>query len=297
MKLVALYGEDGFDLDVLTNQIALYRSLGCRVVWSKKYVPCDLWVILRGKTGNFIPIPKDQPCLFLDYSGHDVLAWFQSSTVNHKLCITSQKHAENQEQGIFFGHPFVSIQDFQKEVAPLRYTKVHIGSYKNDPLRDPDLIDFHSELERNACVVWGKYWDKVALQHAEWKGPLSPKKVSSVYAQSLIALGCKYQHQQGKAISGRYWQAPLNGCALWADDSYLIDELPGVYPYGTTNLPSRNELQDTATNYWKAQNQLQTSLSTRLLTNPRPSTSSRAYWYRHALIGALYRAYRIFTYR
>ena len=297
MKRVALYGEDGFDLDVLTNQIHLYQSLGCSVVWAKTYIPCDLWVVLRGKKGHFLEIPQDQPCLFVDYTGHDVLDWYQTVTINHKRCITSQKNEENKALGIYFGHPYIDITSFARPLADLKFDFVHVGSYKLDTKRDLNSFDFIAELERTSCQIWGKFWDQVPLTKAHWLGALNPSKVSETYAQSRIALGCKYSHQLEKAISGRYWQAPLNGCALWVDDDYLNGEIPGTFSYGTYEIPVRESIQQMATHYWQQQNELQRSLSLELLAQPRTKEFSVLRWIYHKVEGMAYRHYRLFTYR
>lgn len=296
MKRVALYGEDGFDLDVLTNQIQLYESLGCSVAWAKSYVPCDLWVVLRGKRGHFLDVPEDQPCLFVDYTGHDVLEWYQTAKLDHKRCITSQKNQEDQTSGTYYGHPYVDVTSFTRPLTNLAFDFVHIGSYKHDPARDLTQFDFIAELERTPCQLWGKFWDQTPLKH-RWNGPLNPSKVSEVYAQSRVALGCKYTHQLGKSISGRYWQAPINGCALWVDDDYLTDEIPGIFSYGTTDIPSRASIQTQATSYWQNQNKLQRSLSLDLLAQSRPKGFSELIWAYRKFQGTAYRHYRLLTYR
>jgi hypothetical protein len=182
-------------------------------------------------------------------------------------------------------------------LADLQFDFVHIGSYKLDAARDLNSFDFIAELERTSCHIWGKFWDQVPLTKARWLGALNPKKVSETYAHSRIALGFKYTHQLEKAISGRYWQAPLNGCALWVDDDYLNGEIPGTFSYGTNELPSRTSIQKQATTYWQQQNELQRSLSRELLAQPRPKEFSVLRWIYHRLEGMAYRNYRLFTYR
>lgn len=294
MKLVALYSSDGFDLDVLENQIELYNELNCKVIWVNKIVKCDLLVILRcGK--NLLNINFNQPTLFIDYSGQDVLNAFSNLKLENKACITSQKN-KSHINNVFFGHPYISLKLFSRSIQKIEFNLIHIGNYKPNRLIKKLNMLFIDYINENKVTVYGKNWPIDLFTKGEFKGPLNPEFVSELYSKSVVACGIKHEFQIGRAISGRYWHAPINGCALYVEDEYLVSEIPGIYLYGSELLESRETLQERAINYWSNQNKLQIDLSNSLINKSNFRIHNWLIYIRFRLYGLLYKKYRFLTY-
>lgn len=297
MKVVLLYSTDGFDLDVLENQRQLYLALGCKVIWGGILVPCDLIVVLRCMREDVIIAPSDTPLMFLDYSGQDVYEVFENTLSTNKFCITSQKSLED-GKFVYFGHPYVSIESQSSNLSELQYTYVHIGNYK--PKRTINNINslFVNYCNAVNCNVWGKGWEDVPRNGFTFHGPLRPEKVSDVYSRSRFALGVKHDFQIGRAISGRYWHAPLNGCVLFVEDPYLLDEIPGIYLYGYEGyIPGREEIQRGARDYWEESNKLQKKLSIQLIQKVKTKFWKNIFiFYTFRIYSKLYENYRLRSY-
>ena len=294
MKLVLLYSPDGFDLDVLDNQKDLYKKLGCKVIWSNKIMPCDLIVILRANEKTQVVFPENTPLLFIDYSGQNVLDIFRKVKHENKRCITSRKNHNNLKD-VYFGHPFVSIKRFSLPLKPKKFDFIHIGNYK-ERKKIKNLNKYFIEyINEVGAYVWGKNWQNSNFKNSKYMGPMHPKDVSLTYCQSKNSLGIKHDFQLGTAISGRYWQSTLNGCALYVEDEYLIDEIPGIFLYGTKSNISREDLRIKAIKYWEKQNKLQTEISTELLNSSNFSYNLFTYYF-YKIKGSLYKIYRTLTY-
>ena len=297
MRLVLLYSSDGFDLDVLTNQRELYETLGFKVVWGRVMIPCDLIVVLRCMESDTINPPHSTPLLFLDYSGQDVLSVFQQTNTHNKRCITSLR-TQFKDDKIHFGHPYVSIHIQSNPLDNLVYDYVHIGNYK--PKRWLNMLkrSFDSYCVQVKASVWGKNWPVEGLLGVNYNGALRPEKVSTIYAKSKIALGVKHDFQIGRAISGRYWHAPLNGCILLVEDDNLVNEIPGVFTYDFEgDFPNRETLQEEARKFWRNSNNLQKKLSLDLIEqSDKRKLLNFVYYNLYALYSALYERYRLSTY-
>lgn len=276
-RIACVYGEDGLDPDVLLNQIDFFKKHGFRVVFGSKIIKCDLLIITRVSGNDFqeginsLLISQIRMILFLDYSGQNCHSVFNGINHKNKYLITSRDNFVGKD--IYFGHPYVSIPRWKIENTNYMnrvYNCVHIGNYKFFSNFDKFINNFNEIVSRNSVHVFGDFWPEFGTNPL-FHGKLKLKEVSKIYRQSRFAIGIKHPFQRGVAISGRYWHATLNGCALFVEDDYLINEIPGLHFYNcTSNLNLTNTLNRTvhdsdklaysAFSYWTESNKLQISL-------------------------------------
>jgi hypothetical protein len=105
------------------------------------------------------------------------------------------------------------------------YDYVHIGHRKPNPGGDPILLQMDAIAGGGRCHFWGKGWPASGLTV---HGPASLHESQQIYRRSNFALGVMYPFQRGRTISGRMWQAPLNGCMLISEAVPPGVPLPGV---------------------------------------------------------------------
>lgn len=128
-----------------------------------------------------------------------------------------------------FQLPPVNVDVWRRKVAGPQYSLVHIGNLK--PFyrdgSDSDATAFLSRLSQADVQVWGGGWGSGG-EAISAHGRARMHTVSEIYAHSVISLGMMYPFQRGITISGRFWQAPLNGCLLLSESPPPSDEIPGV---------------------------------------------------------------------
>ena len=276
-RIAFIYGEDGLDPDVLLNQIDFLKKYGFRVVFGTKLIKCDLLIVTRiiengfFERKNTLLISRIKMIIFLDYSGQNCHRVFKELVHRNKYLITSRDDCRGKD--IYFGHPYVSIDRWRMKTqshSSRIYDCVHIGNYKVFSKYDKDIMSFNEIVSRNFVHVFGDFWPEIGANFF-FHGRLKLSMVSKIYRKSNFAIGIKYPFQRGCAISGRYWHATLNGCALFVEDDYLINEIPGLYYYkcdSNLNLKilidqivhSPGELEKAAYLYWLESNKLQCSL-------------------------------------
>jgi hypothetical protein len=272
-KIACLYSHDGFDLDVLLNQKDLLAENGFFTIATSKIIKCDLLIVLRANSNTFpfynLNTENVGRVLFIDYSGQEVFQVFFNCNHPNKYLITSNNQLNG--NGIFFGFPFVSIKRWVRKNSQENQNRsirfIHIGNYKFSSNADHLIQFFNDAIKSLETIVFGSGWEKV-LPKVLYKGAVSVEKVSDIYAKSQIALGIKHPFQRGNSISGRYWHAPLNGCALLVEDLYLADLIPGIiYVDYRSDLKYINGLKTNSTQiqknallFWDESNKLQLSL-------------------------------------
>jgi hypothetical protein len=107
----------------------------------------------------------------------------------------------------------------------IAYGYVHVGHRKPNPGGDSFLLQMDAIAGGGRCHFWGKGWPAAGLTV---HGPASLHESQQIYRRSNFALGVMYPFQRGRTISGRMWQAPLNGCMLLSEAVPPEVSLPGV---------------------------------------------------------------------
>lgn len=236
-KTVCIYGFDGFDADVAINLRALYESLGFHVFQSRHFMPADILCIQRGADVD-LAVPAYGQVHVFDYVGkplHKMLLALSAQSSVHVFTSNLHRAANYREcadlNGINFHvqSPPVSVDVWRRKVSALKYPVVHVGNLK--PFyrdgSDSHAAAFLARLSQLDVQVWGGGWDfggKAIIA----RGQAKIHAVSEIYASSALSLGMMYPFQRHVTISGRFWQAPLNGCLLLSEAPPPSGEIPGV---------------------------------------------------------------------
>jgi hypothetical protein len=89
--------------------------------------------------------------------------------------------------------------------------------------------------------------------------------VSAIYAKSNFAFGLMYPLQRNVTFSGRFWQAPLNGCYILSEPGLYTQLIPGVIEtdYSISDITEktklsfdREALQKESQEFWIKQNSI-----------------------------------------
>jgi hypothetical protein len=291
-KIACIYSEDGFDRDVLLNQIDFLKLANFNYIFTNKLIKCDLLIVTRIVNNIFTKFVKNnilseiKMILFIDYSGQNCHNVFREIEHPNKYLITSR--IELKEKNVFFGHPYVSINRWKSSVVQSdkkKYNCVHVGHYKHDSSSDFLIKKFNEFISKNNVHVFGDRWSNV-LRAKNYHGKVNVSDVSAIYRNSKFAIGIKHPFQRKVAISGRYWHATLNGCALFVEDDYLLDEVPGLFLIDFNNVSDfdfdkiiydSSNIEKLALDYWQNSNKTQFELLNNL-TNEYVGYSIQDWW-------------------
>lgn len=279
MKAQAVvYGHDGFDRDVTVNLLGFYRRLGVQTRSSRYLIEADLLIVERPPQ-SAKGFDRYSRVHFYDYVGADVIP-FLRDLEGHAGATVFTTSAPRQRELLeavpgLEGRVRVALPPVLTSLwtAPLRSdarltTPIHIGNYK--PYYSDESDAFSSALldgiRAGMIEVWGAGWVEKVGDNAGVHGPLRLAEVSPLYARAALAVGMMYPFQREVTFSGRFWQAPLNGCTLYSEPSYYAGQIPGVEVFESLDdlvrateqqqkrtLPERTELKSRASNFWDAE--------------------------------------------
>lgn len=253
-RTCALLSFDYLDYDVFLNARAFYRLAGFNTKQSGNFVFAELLVILRG-------LP---PCIYAEFQGcihyydyvreHsiDIRDYFPNASSVKYISIAPPVNLRDGDQPIYGYLPIVPwIWQFKSAFVRRSVRPVHIANYK--PLNnDPYQQQLISLAKSSYIRVYGSKWDKVQLRTR----PLSYFSANRVLSHSYFCYGLMYPYQRGLSLSGRMWQAPIQGCIVISEMSTNIFSCPGVYESPFFERLSDNirfdpeKLSLEATNFW-----------------------------------------------
>lgn len=265
-KLCLIVGLDGFDPDVLVNLIAFYKGCGFDVRTSRVPTDADLLVIQRGGfTEGVVFEAKADEVHIYDYVFNGTSDYSRSFPNGGKVTVISPTGRVSGK-----GIPSCLIQSFHPVVTEvwtssnkrsIKYDLVHIGHKKDNPGGDFWQNELHQLAKQERCHIWGNGWKKIGSQTggSNFHNATSLHKTQAIYASARTAIGVMYSFQRGNTISGRMWQAPLNGCVLISESVPHDVALPGVvcvksssdfHQENQNSHTNRNEIIESATLYW-----------------------------------------------
>lgn len=263
-----IVGLDGFDPDVLVNLQAFYAGCGFRVAVSRTVRDAELLVIQRCAypPGQVFGVRASE-CHIYDHVFNgvsDLHAAFPNVRRVIVIAPSGQPSGSTRPARTVRGFPPVVPQLWASRAGgnhrPFRI--VYIG-HRKDPPSDPWQREIQAFAEEGGCHFWGRGWRRPGLSPAtapRFHGPTSLHETQGIYRRAHYALGVMHGFQRGNTISGRMWQAPLNGCHLLTEAMLPNVELPGVRLVGDfrsaidhVRRESRPEdLVKSATEYWDA---------------------------------------------
>jgi hypothetical protein len=234
MQTCLIFGHNGLDLDITLNLRYFYRSLGFKVFFSDKLHDADLLVVIRAVDAEIDISPYHFSLIHIyDYLGCDYDAFVNSidHTITYIFCTSEVKRyrliqqLHFPEKQIAVAFPPVNVKLWSKKIKKLQYKMVHIGNFK--PITDEDPIKqvFNESIIYFNTNIWGMGWN---IRRDLYHGRIGLFSVSAIYAKSKFAFGLMYPFQRDVTFSGRFWQAPLNGCYVFSEVGLYTSKFPGI---------------------------------------------------------------------
>ena len=236
-----IVSSDYLDKDVYLNIRAFYRAAGYRLIPPTASVndashdQADLLVVLRGDNG----------CDLKDFHGPiHVYDYVKEYAVNWELRYPSAAHVTVVALGSSTFHPGedsqsasddssrVSRVDAYLPVIPAlwmrpwsgkRQQPVHISNFKRMG-DDAYQLALLALIRAGVVRAFGANWQLAGVR----AHPLSYRQANQLLAASAWCFGLMWPYQRGRTLSGRMWQAPLNGCFVLSETGTDILGCPGV---------------------------------------------------------------------
>jgi hypothetical protein len=233
--------SDYLDKDVYLNIRAFYRAAGYRLIPptarlnSASDDQADLLVVLRGDNGSDL---KDfhGPIHIYDYVKEYAIDWERrypsASHVTVVALASSSFHPAEDSHSASDDSSRVSRVDAYLPVIPAlwmrswsgkRQQPVHISNFKRmgDDAYQRDLLAL---IRAGVVRAFGANWQLAGVRAR----PLSYRQANQLLAASACCFGLMWPYQRGRTLSGRMWQAPLNGCFVLSETGTDILGCPGV---------------------------------------------------------------------
>lgn len=268
--------HDYVDFDVFLNARIFYSLAGFQVVHENHISECSLVVFFRG-----MPAKVYSEYLgslhFYDYVREYSIPIRDFFPKASSIAIISYENPSdcNFSYTYIYGYlPVIprlwrfSLPFFGRSRIP-----IHLSNYK--PIQSDDYqISLIVKIRKGMIKVYGAKWERVEiLTH-----PCSYLSANLRLSKALVCYGLMYPYQRGKSLSGRMWQAPIQGCIVISEKNTNFIGSPGVIEVEDyENLPSidfqcPDVLAFQAAEFWLNQtNSLAKSLNLTLNYNNLPT--------------------------
>lgn len=272
MKTCHIVGHAGFDLDVLYNLTSFYRSLRLHVFFSRTPAPADVLAVVRPQpmalpsrnygfvhVWDYVGDAAERVIGFVRSAGENCIV-LTSSEFRRRELVAAAPELDGRVTVLL---PPVDVDMWTtRRAMPRRRPIVHIGHFK-PYYADARSGDVYAErflrlLCDEQAHVWGAGWRGAEARN--WHGALNPFRVSRTYATAGVGLGMMYPFQRDRTLSGRFWHAPLNGCALLSEPSVYSRVIPGVVETTyeaadvervTSGLSDGDDIREKAVHFWR----------------------------------------------
>ena len=268
-KDCCVFSFDYLDYDVYLNVLAFYRFAGYRVHALFDGQSPDLVVILRGwppeiyaNYAGVVHVYDYVKELSIDYS-----TFFPSASHIFYISISSDSAQEFLSSDKYtYVHGFLPVipeiwmESSSRKTSP---TPLHISNFKpmQKDLYQSQLVHLsHDRLVQ----IFGSKWERAGIASS----PVSYWTANHLLAKASHCYGLMYPYQRGKSLSGRMWQAPINGCYVISELGTNIFHCPGIieaadYIVASDQLPPHSPLlASESVSFWKRKtNQLASDLN------------------------------------
>lgn len=247
---------DYVDYDVFLNARIFYRLAGFQLVDISRISECSLLVYFRGRP----------PSIFSDFAGEvhfydyvrehciDLHEYFPRAS---SIRLISLSNPNDNDCSYRYIHGYLpvfpslwrlSLPFFRRSMLP-----IHVSNYK--PLKDDSYQrELISRIKAGNIRVYGAKWDRVQIATHSLSYLAANLKLSTAY----LCYGLMYPYQRGQSLSGRMWQAPIQGCIVISETNTNLFACPGVIEVTTfDSLPFLNNisperLSKEAADFWLA---------------------------------------------
>jgi hypothetical protein len=236
-KNCCVMSYDYLDLDVWLNIRCFYRSAGYRVTTNRTRENADLLVILRGHPCEYARRHQG-PVHVYDYVKELKIDWREALPAASEITVISIGPPSCLE-GVNWVCGYLPVVPplWQIRFAAKSALPVHISNFK--PMGEDH---YQKELLELVCAgmvrVFGGRWERVGVRARS----LSHWQANRMLAASSQCYGLMYPYQRGRTLSGRMWQAPINGCFVISEAGTNILACPGIFEVehfdGTPQRPS-----------------------------------------------------------
>ena len=218
---------DYVDFDVFLNARIFYRLAGYSFLSVENLSLCNLIVIFRGIPDR-IYNEYTGPIHFYDYVCEHSINLAESFPNASSITVISIEIPECDSSSVnsVYGYLPVFPSLWQFSIPLLRRTlgPLHISNYK--PLADdPYQRQLITLINAGIIRVYGAKWDRIQVTAR----PLSYLSANFKLASASLCYGLMYPYQRGKSLSGRMWQAPIQGCIVVSEKNTNIFSCPGVF--------------------------------------------------------------------
>jgi len=244
-----ILGGDGLDPDVTRNLERLFLGFGYKVSKKVGQVPQDFLGLLVIARSNLLKQSsllnsRATSVIIYDYVGDNLNNFSYLKNINsdiQNVIFASTSLNRIQDLKFIFDELETSIV-FETCLMPVypklwimsskknRFNRpIHIGNFKHVTETQGVGINFafHDFLHRERVLVAGNRWENT-LPASQLLGAVKLRAVSILYSCHTYALGIMYPTQRDCTYSGRFWQAPLNGCLVFSEPSIYSSVIPGV---------------------------------------------------------------------
>jgi len=235
-----IVSSEYLDKDVYLNIRAFYRAAGYRLIppaARPKGADEDrakLLVVLRGDNGSDLKHFTGSIHIY-DYVKEYVVDWAQRYPAAAQITVValaaSSCHFSEESQPA--SEPArLRWVDAYLPVIPALWMRpwagksqqpVHISNFKRMGA-DAYQQDLLALIRSGVVRAFGANWQLAGVK----AHPLSYRQANRVLAASAWCFGLMWPYQRGRTLSGRMWQAPLNGCFVLSETGTDILGCPGV---------------------------------------------------------------------
>ncbi|MFZ9753222.1 MAG: hypothetical protein ACO3B3_06695 [Cyanobium sp.] len=219
-----IVSSDYLDRDVYLNICGFYEAAGFRLIEAAG--DPDLLVVLRGDNGS-----ADQgfagPIHLYDYVREYRVDWARRYPAARSIALISLEQPPRAPTDPRLRHVrayLPVIPELWTCPSPARRGgPVHVSNYKRMP-GDPFQEQLLALIRSGRVRVHGGRWELVGVRAR----PLSYRQANRLIAASSSCFGLMWPYQRGTTLSGRMWQAPLNGCFVFSEPGTDLLGCPGV---------------------------------------------------------------------
>jgi len=222
-KHCCVMSYDYLDLDVWLNIRCFYRAAGYRVTTNRCPERADLIVILRGHPCEDAQ-RHEGPVHVFDYVKELKIDWREALPSASEITLISIEPPPC-TAGVNWVCGYLPVYPslWQKRLGAKSARPVHISNFK--PMGEDHYQKELLELVRHGVVrVFGGRWERVGIRARS----LSHWQANRMLAASSQCYGLMYPYQRGRTLSGRMWQAPINGCYVISEAGTNILNCPGI---------------------------------------------------------------------
>lgn len=245
------------DLDVIWNVQLFYLGAGYRLSRHWPAQGLELLVVLRGDPGLRHQSHRGIVHVY-DYVKEWQVDWRACFPNARRIQLISLFAPVGPAAGIEWVPGYLPVIPEFWQDRPFRKREerpVHIANCK--PLGDDAYQRDLGRLARRGLVrVHGRHWDRLGLRtHG-----LSYLEANRLLARSFCCYGLMYPYQRGTTLSGRMWQAPLQGCLVISEQGTNPLGLPGILEVerftpdtllSVASIRDCLQIRDAASRYWR----------------------------------------------